>query len=230
MTETARCAVYFAPESGGPLAAFGAAWLGWDAEARAPVAHPKIAGLPMAIADVTRAPRKYGFHGTLKPPFRLAPGLGRAELEDAVAAFAARWPAFEVPALKPTVFDRFLALAPGAPCAELAALAFACVSGFDRFRAPPSQAELARRRRTPLTPRREALLRRWGYPYVDDEFRFHLTLTGALPPDALAAVAAALAPAVAPLCAAPLPMREICLFEEGDNGRFHIVGRFPLAG
>ena len=33
-----------------------------------------------------------------------------------------------------------------------------------------------------LTDRQEALLTQWGYPYVMEEFRFHITLTGALDP------------------------------------------------
>ncbi|MEM8791909.1 MAG: DUF1045 domain-containing protein [Pseudomonadota bacterium] len=231
MTSHTRYAVYFAPERGSPLALFGAAWLGWDADAGCEVAHPPIPpGVPKTpVAEITATPRKYGFHGTLKPPFRLADSTTRAGLETAIAALAARKPAFEIPALRLARLGWFLALVPGEASAALADLAFDCVRMLDRFRAPLSAAELARRRAAHLTPREEELLARWGYPYVDDAFRFHLTLSGALVPDRLAKAEAALAPLVAPLCAAPLPVREICLFGEASDGHFHILRRFPLA-
>ena len=68
------------------------------------------------------------------------------------------------------------------PSAALQALADACVEQLDRFRAPPSDAELARRRRASLTPRQDAMLVRWGYPYVFDTWFFHMTLTRRLTP------------------------------------------------
>ncbi len=43
--------------------------------------------------------------------------------------------------------------------------------------APPLARGHARRRLAGLTPRQDELLLAWGYPYVFDEFRFHMTLT-----------------------------------------------------
>ena len=56
----ARYAIYFVP-SEGPLATFGATWLGWDVVAGRDVPQFDLAGL----RDITVKPRKYGFHGTL---------------------------------------------------------------------------------------------------------------------------------------------------------------------
>ena len=224
-----RYAVYYAPPAGDPLAAFGAAWLGWDAAAGEAKAHPPIDGLPARIAEITAAPRKYGFHGTLKPPFRFAGDC--AALFDAVEAFAADRPAFDAPSLKLARLGGFLALVPSADSDALSDLAFACVREFDRFRAPPTEAETARRRKADLTPSQKALLARWGYPYVGPEFRFHLTLSGPLDEAAAKATQAALQLRLDPLLGAAMPVAELCLFgESADDGRFRVIRRFPLRG
>lgn len=219
-----RYAVYYAPEPG-PFAAFGAAWLGWDAEAGRAVPHPDVPGLD--VAALTRTPRKYGFHGTLKPPFR--PTGDVSALPGAIDRLARTIPRFAAPPLRLSRIGPFLALVPSAPCPALEALAAACVRSLDAFRAPPAEAELAKRRAAGLSPRQEALLAAWGYPHVLDEFRFHLTLTGALDETACDAAEAALRPLVAPFCAAPMPVTAITLFGEAEDGRFHILRRFPLA-
>ncbi|CAN0604442.1 unnamed protein product, partial [Ectocarpus sp. 12 AP-2014] len=61
-----RYAVYYLPDDA-DLAAFGAAWLGWDVEAGAMCPRPEIDSLD----EATATPQQYGFHGTLKPPFQL---------------------------------------------------------------------------------------------------------------------------------------------------------------
>ena len=71
MEEFKRYAVYYAPEPGA-FANFCARWLGWDAITGAEVAHAEVAGLPCPVSELTETPRKYGFHGTLKPPFHLS--------------------------------------------------------------------------------------------------------------------------------------------------------------
>ena len=102
------------------------------------------------------------------------------------------------------------------------------MTGLDGFRAPPPPEELARRRAAGLDAVEEANLRRWGYPYVLDRFRFHMTLTGPVPEPARAAVEAALAPVVAPLVAEPVPVAEVCRFAEGADGRFRLLRRHRL--
>src|SRR5437588_466809 len=76
-----------------------------------------------------------------------------------------------------------------------------------------------------------AELARWGYPYVMDEFRFHLTLTGRLAPDEASRVGAIIAERVAPLCRAALPIDAVALFHQPGSGEnFRLVGRYRLAG
>ncbi len=224
-----RYAIYVTPRPG-QLAGFGAAWLGWDATAGVPCPHPALPGLPRPVAEITAAPRRYGFHGTIKPPFRLAEGRDAGALAEALAAFCAVTGPALLPGLDLARLGRFLALVPAGGTSGLDALAAAVVAGFDAFRAAPDPAELDRRRTQRLTTRQEALLQRWGYPHVMEEFRFHMTLTGPLPPAELAAVEAALGPILAPLLPAPFPIDALTLLGEDGEGRFHQITRVPLTG
>jgi putative phosphonate metabolism protein len=230
MTTFRRFALFWAPPRGGALARFGASWLGWDIDAGELVPHLDVPQLPVSVAEITATPRRYGFHGTLKPPFRLRDGAGLAELDRAAAALAAAVAPFQAPPLAPARIGAFVALVPSAACAPLDDLAAACVRELDGFRAPPDERELARRRAHGLSPRQEEHLARWGYPYVLDEFRFHLTLTGALDREEAADVFATLAGLTAPFCAVPLPVAEICMCGEGETGHFRIIRRYALTG
>lgn len=232
MQDAHRYAVYYAPPRGSPLARFGAGWLGWDPVVGRAVAHPPAPPLTGAdIERVTRTPRRYGFHGTLKAPFRLAEGVGYDDLHRAVAGLAAASAPVALPGLRLTRLGRFVALTPAGDQAALARLAERLVIDLDDLRAPLDDAELARRRRSPLTPRQDMLLRQWGYPYALEEFRFHLTLTGALPAEEGERVTAALRPLVARFLKEPVVVGEVCLFADPGGGRcFRLVDRVPLAG
>lgn len=229
MPDYHRYALYYLCPPG-PLADFGAAWLGWDvAEGRA-VAHPEVAGLPKPAAEITATPRKYGFHGTIKPPFRLAGGRTPEGLLAEARALCARLAPVEFERLALTPLGHFLALTPAGDASALAALAAACVEGLDDFRAPAPEAELTRRRARGLSARQEENLCRWGYPYVMQDFRFHMTLSGRLTPDDLAATAAALSPHVTPLVPAPCRIAEMALVGADAEDRFHLIARLPLGG
>ncbi|MFC2968575.1 DUF1045 domain-containing protein [Acidimangrovimonas pyrenivorans] len=224
-----RYAIYYAPPPG-QLADFGAGWLGWDPVEGAEVAHPELPGLPRPISELTATPRKYGFHGTIKPPFRLAEGTGIEALHGAMSDLAATLPAVTLDGLGLHRLGGFLALTPEGDTTALAALAGEVVRGLDSFRAPPGPDEIARRQAAGLSPRQEALLARWGYPYVMEEFRFHLTLTGSLPGPEAAAVESALAPLLALILPQPFSVDSLCLFGEAADGRFHNLHRYTLSG
>ncbi|MCL4189510.1 MAG: DUF1045 domain-containing protein [Rhodobacteraceae bacterium] len=229
MTGFKRYAIYSAPPPG-PLAGFAAAWLGWDAAAGRPAAHPDLPGLPRPLAEITAAPRRYGFHGTIKPPFRLAPSATAAALAAAVAKLCARLAPVRLPGLRLAPLEGFLALLPEDGQGPLGALAAAAVEGLDGFRAAADADETARRLAAGLTPAQAALLARWGYPHVMEEFRFHMTLTGPLAPAERDAVAAVLAPRLGPLLPRPFVIADLCLMGEDDDGRFHLLARYPLGG
>ncbi len=227
-----RFGLYFAPAEGTPLDRFGSAWLGRSAWTGASLEPPGIQGFTVEeIQGITGSPRRYGFHATLKPPFALAPGRTLSELVEAVSAFAAGRPAFRIAPLRVKAVGCFIALVPSAHESELHALADACVERFDAFRAPPSEAETAKRKRATLTPRQEEHLTRWGYPYVFDTFRFHMTLTDSLEEGIRDRALSALVPLAEPYCRDPLPIDGVTLFHEPSPGAdFRILQRFPLTG
>ncbi|MFW2544834.1 DUF1045 domain-containing protein [Primorskyibacter sp. 2E107] len=224
MSHHSRYAVYFMPRPGG-LASFGAHWLGWDAQAGCDIAKLGVAD----IGSLTEAPHKYGFHGTLKPPFRLAEGCDVAGLDAAMAALAGRTEPAQAEGLALTRLGRFFALTPVGDVSGISRVAAACVTELDAFRAPASAEELARRRKAHLSDRQDALLTAWGYPYVLDQFRFHLTLTGKVPKPQLDAVQAEIQTHL-PDLPAPFELADICLCGERGDGRFELLHRYPLCG
>lgn len=224
MSDHSRFAIYYLPPDGA-LATFGAAWLGWDIATGTPVAQPEVNG----IEAVTATPRKYGFHATLKPPFALAEGGRRADLEKAVAVLADRLTPAACDGLMLSQLGGFLALTLRGDAGRINRLAAEIVERLDAFRRPASAAELARRRNAGLTGRQEAMLARWGYPYVKDEFRFHMTLTGDLAPDQAADLTLKMAPLLPPL-PAPFILDQIALVGERPDGRFELLHRYALSG
>ena len=228
---TARYAIYVAPDPGSPLARFGAAWLGRDVETGAQVARPAVEGFSdERLEQITETPRGYGFHATLLPPVRLAEGCTPAMLADALTKFAAGRAPFLAPPLHLTHMKGFLALMLSAENGAMQALEDDTIRTFDRFRAPPSATELARHGDEALTPRQEVLFRAWGYPYVLDEFRFHMTLSCELVAPELQALQTALAPLAAPHCTRPLAVGGVALFEQATQGApFMLAGRYPFA-
>ena len=229
MREFNRYAIYFLPERGA-LYDFGATWLGWDVIDGVARDHPLLEGLPFSVEDLTTAPRKYGFHGTIKPPFRLRDGQSVEDLFEAFEEEVTRLSPVTLDGLQVARLGSFLALRPIGDQLPLAALASKIVTKLDDFRALPSEAELQRRKSADLTTRQTALLERWGYPYVLDEFKFHLTLTGRLRPDEIDSVFDVLTRELSPLISDPLTIRSLCLCGEDQDGMFHLIHREMLSG
>ena len=219
-----RFAIYYVP-SASALADFGTAWLGWDLICGMPVEALAISGR----YGVTASPRKYGFHGTLKPPFRLRNGYDAARLAQSVQELAACTAPAACTGLKLSRLGRFLALTPTGDTAALGQLASVFVTQLDAFRAPPTAQDLAKRRQRRLSERQDANLERWGYPYVLDEFRFHLTLTGKLPKDQIENWIAVLENAL-PALAEPFEINSVALVGERADGQFELIERFDLTG
>lgn len=183
-TTAHRYAVSFAPAPGtlGWLA--GSHWLGRCAAQLQTLPQLDIVGVAgQDLHRLTAAPRRYGWHATLKAPFVLASGVSWATLHHAVQTLASGLQPFTLPPLQVERMNDFLALVPMASPATQAALqaaAAACVTQLQPLAAPLAPAELVRRRVGGLTPRQEELLQCWGDPFVLEEFRFHLPLTGPL--------------------------------------------------
>jgi putative phosphonate metabolism protein len=225
-----RYAIYFAPPDGSALAPAGSRWLGRDAVSGATLVQPPCPGIaPARLAELTSGARRYGFHGTLKPPFRLRAGRKPDELGQAVAALAARQQRFFF-TLRLATLAGFFAWLPAEAHDEIAAVAAACVTGLEDFRAPPDELELARRRRG-LNPNQAALLQRWGYPYVLDEFRFHLTLSDAVAGAEAEAMRAALEDYTERHARGAVAFDALCLFVEPAPGAdFLLLARYGFDG
>jgi putative phosphonate metabolism protein len=226
MTGFRRYAVYYTPPPGA-FADFGAGWLGWDAVRGARV--PRTLAVDGA-EEITATPRRYGFHATLKAPFRLAEGRSAGELREALGALAAATPPLRGARLHLERLGPFLALVPATDHAAFSRLGDAMVRELDAFRLPPSEAEVARRRAAGLTPAQDGHLLRWGYPYVFEEFRFHMTLSGKLDADTAARVETALAPVLAEVVPDPFGIAEVTLAGEDEDGYFHELHRYTLSG
>jgi putative phosphonate metabolism protein len=176
-----RYAVYFAPLPDNPWWQAGSQWLGRCAAGSTIKPMPAINGLSdEAFRQVTTSPRRYGWHATLKAPFSLASGADAGQLHEALKKIAASTSAFEMPQLKIVLLDDFLAIVPQTPSLEANAIAARCVTELQPLAAPLSATDLQRRRQAPLSPAQDALLQRWGYPFVMDQFQLHFSLTGSL--------------------------------------------------
>jgi len=227
MAQFPRYAIYYAAARGSALDHFGAEHLGYDARTGDDLAFPD--GLPADWRELTRDPRKYGFHATLKAPFALAPGANEAALAAACADFARTQRA--IPVIAPVVdsISGFIAVVPAESSDELTQLAADCVRAFDPFRAALTPEDRARRKPERLTPRQRDGLDRWGYPYVMDQFRFHMTLTGRLEDARREPVLDLLRERFERIGLSSLAIDSIALFKQTEaQSRFRILGEWRL--
>ncbi len=233
-TSAYRWAVYFCPAPHSPWARAGARWLGRDVDDEVCGPPPRIAGWSVqACSRVTAAPRRYGWHGTLRAPWRLAAQFGTADLLIALKRLAEEFAPFDLPRLHLAELNGFLALQPVQPCAALQALADACLVRLQPLAAPLTAPERDRYAAGGLSPRQQAFLRDWGYPYVREEFCFHMTLTDRLEGLSSPQRAELRAAAAASFEALPQPLHfdALSLFAESQPGAaLRRVARIALNG
>lgn len=230
MPQYPRYATYFVPSADSALYGFGASLLGYDAYTGEPLPFPQnieteIDGWKLLSAD----PRKYGFHATLKAPISLAAGRTETHLAAAIETFA-RAPR-AIPRIAPEVHSigSFIAIVPDAPCPELQHLASACVTVFDDFRAPLTAEDRARRNVASLTDTQVTHLERWGYPYVFEDFRFHMTLTGSLPPERRPSILDIMQRRFAALELQSVPVDRLALLRQNNPAStFQIIAHWSL--
>ncbi|TCD14986.1 DUF1045 domain-containing protein [Oricola cellulosilytica] len=226
-----RYAIYFTPPSDLFLTRVASSWLGRDAVTGVSWPHPKVAGMTQnEVACLTVAPRRYGFHATLKAPFRLAEHF----TADALSRMAERFCREVEPVIVPTArierLGAFFAITSENRIEKLDALAARVVAVFDKFRAPLSEREFQRREPDSLSAAQLRNLQNWGYPSVFDEFRFHMTLTGPVDAADRGRVAAALEEHFAEALSAPLEIDRIAIYREPEEGApFVLQEMFELA-
>ena len=231
MAHFPRYAIYYAPPHGSALDRFGAELLGYDAFSGEDLPFPgSVLDKAPDWRDLTSDPRKYGFHATLKAPFALASDRSETDLVAACTTFAAAPRA--IPAIAPIIgaISGFIAVIPSEPPPALIRLAADCVREFDEFRAPLTDADRSRRNPSALTEPQREHLDRWGYPYIMEEFRFHMTLTCRLDANRREPVLAMLRDRFAATGLDALAIDNITLFRQDDaNSRFGIIGQYALA-
>jgi putative phosphonate metabolism protein len=228
----ARYAIYFVPAAQMNLYRFGRSILGYDCYTGRDVGSPD--GLHQEFAnwrEITDEPRRYGFHATLKAPFRLSPSCSEAALTDAFDKFAKV--GHPVAHIEPeiTVLGDFIAIVPRRPTLALNTLANQCTTSFDAFRAPMTAKERARRTASYLSPSQMQNLDRWGYPFVFEDFRFHMTLTGRLPKAARDHIIAVLRRAFDRMCGnGKIAVDRLALVKQPDEqARFRILCQAELS-
>jgi len=230
MAKYPRYAIYFASSRGDVLDRFGAGLLGYDPWSGEDLPFPPdVIGAEPDWRELTEDPRKYGFHATLKAPIALADGKTEAGLLAACAAFAET--PRRIPVIAPVVdaISSFIAVIPKDRSRELEQLAAECVIAFDAFRAPLTAEDRARRSPERLTERQRDYLDRWGYPYVMEEFRFHMTLTGRIESPRRERVLSMLKDRFSAIGLQSLNIDAIAVFrQDAASSRFRIIERLPL--
>ncbi|RVK89409.1 DUF1045 domain-containing protein [Sinorhizobium meliloti] len=219
-----RYAIYYTPAVDHPLTRAAEAWLG-----RSAFQPCEIAEIEPDREAVIAEPRRYGFHATLKPPFRLAEGSSIAKLEQAISNFARERRPCPVGPLKLSFTRGFFALVPRHEIPGLRTLAAEIVEKFDPFRAPINEAELQRRLLDPLDDEETIHLVRWGYPYVFDRFHFHMTLTDRSLSDRTGVLQSKLQEHFGDLLAEDYRVDALALFEQKQPfADFAVRARFSL--
>lgn len=220
-----RYAIYYLPPSDGALWRFGCSVIGYDSSSGRDI-ETFVPGFDMT--PLTREPARYGFHATLKAPFRLRESVTQDDLVAAMIDFARQQAPVHLGSLAVNRIAGFIAMAPRSPQRRLNEFAALCVQTFDVFRASMSEDERQRRLNVPLSPRQQNYLDLWGYPYVLDEFRFHLTLTDSLSESLSEHLAQALSQLYAPIDAVHR-IEQISLCAQSQPGeRFREIARFTL--
>jgi len=226
-----RHAAYFAPAPGSQAWLLGAQWLGRCPHSGEALTQSAPTGWDAAaFAQCTREPRRYGWHATLKAPFVLPSECTDADLRAGFSELASGVGTPFTLQLELARLGNFLALVPRQPSAQLQALADACVRQLHPFAAPLPPSEIERRSRGGLSARQHDMLAQWGYPYVMQDFQFHMTLTGSLDglsTDQTAQLAAHATRWFAPLLLDGLQVDAVSWFAEDTPGAdFRWVDRF----
>jgi len=232
-TPSSRIALYYAPPASSAWWRAGCEWLGRDAETGRLIETPEeseIAALEQTVAALTGSPRRYGWHGTLVAPFHIAEGVTPQQVVSAAREWASHIAPFYSP-LSAVEMGRFVALRATRPEDDesIRRVAASALYALASLRARPSAEDAERRLASGLSDRQRSLLHEWGYPYVLDEFRFHMTLSDALDSASVRAAIVSLWQSRAEALG-PLPVHGAALFVQPTQGApFTLWQRLPFA-
>ncbi|MEB3047647.1 DUF1045 domain-containing protein [Rhizobium mulingense] len=225
-----RYAICFTPPASDPLSLVAANWLGRNVFSGDMLEPPAVRGLGLhEIAFHTAVPRRYGFHGVLKAPFHLSGDMSEPQLLRDLMRFTGTFAPFQISRLEIARLGSFYSLMPSAPCEQIQYLASAIVQEFDRYRAPLSEADIERSDPDGLSAAQFANLHRWGNPYVMDEFRFHMPVTGSINAIDMPRIEPALRTIFEPVLKEPVMVSNVALMiEEGTGGPFRVHSLHPM--
>ncbi len=226
----ARYAIYFTPQPGTALAAFGRSWFGRANDGITLQAFSDAGLSGTSFAKIAAAPGRYtGLHALFRAPFALRDGMGPEALKSRLTTFAARRKPVETGPLTLSRAGRFLVLRPVEATPALEWLAAQCVGAFEDFAAPPSDTEREEHASPHLSDYQRLLLESFGDPFVLSEYRFAITLTGPLDAAHLERVAQALWPVLEEICASGVTVDGLSLFDDsGGRTPMRLVGRYRL--
>lgn len=229
-----RYAIYYTASKDSELTRLGSTWLGRDAFSGDEIGQPAVDGLSaQRMAELTVSPRRYGFHATMKAPFRLRSGVTETTLVNRFEQLCANTKPVLLPeGLAVNKLGHFLALTPTRPASELSDLAAHCVRDLDDLRQDLTPEDLARRQSAGLSERQSSYLTRWGYPHVFDEFRFHMTLSVSLIDDADGPrLSDACRDYFVPVTSRPLRIDRLAIYVEAEPGAPFVISHSePLTG
>ena len=221
-----RYAIYYVP-SNNLFYKLGSSWLGWDTISGQPASQPETDSA-VNIQKITEAPRKYGLHATIKAPFRLGNNVNALELERQLEILCGSIKPIEFK-LKLSELSGFFALTPTVKNTELRKLHSKVVRELDYFRAQPTKEEIIKRRENQLTSEQDQNLIKWGYPYIFEDFYFHITLTGKIPEDFRNKVKDEIENFFQPVLQQKINLSELALVGEAKDGNFYVIRQMPLA-
>lgn len=224
----ARYAIYYTPQPGTALSAFGRSWFG-RANDGATLEAFSAAGLSESgFAKTPAAPGRYsGLHALFHPPFTLRDEIELDGLKSQLIDFAAHHGSVDTGPLTLARSGRYLVLRPIEPRPALEGLSAECVRAFEDIAAAADASDDVRH----LSRNQRLLLKSFGNPRVASEYRFSITLTGPLDAAHLERVSQALWPVIEEICSSGVTVDGLSLFGDG-GGRtpMRLLGRYRLGG
>jgi hypothetical protein len=226
-----RYAIYYTPQPGTALAAFGRSWFGRANDGVTLQAFSDAGLSGTSFAKLAVAPGRYtGLHALFRAPFAPRDGIGLEAIKTRLVNFAARRQPVAPGPVTLSRSGRSLVLRPVEATPALDWLAAQCVASFEDFAAPPSDVEREEfGRGSQLSDYQRLLLESFGDPYVLSEYRFSITLTGPLDAAHLDRVAQALWPVLEEICASGVTVDGLSLFgDAGGRTPMRLIGRYRL--
>jgi hypothetical protein len=226
----ARYAIFYTPQPGSALAAFGRSWFGRANDGATLQAFSDSGLSGTGFAKVPQAAGRYtGLHAQFRAPFALREGIGLETLKHRLINFAARRKPADTGPLTLAREGRSLVLRPVEPAPMLEWLAAQCVAAFEDLAAAPSETERAAHATPNLTDYQRLLLESFGDPHVLSEYRFYITLTGPLDRTHLERVTQALWPVLEEICNTGVRIDGLSLFgDSGGRSPMRLIGRYRL--